>query len=148
MNADEARWLFTKLRSIQFFSAFSLESIDAILAQFQKYTCRAGKTVIKEGRTGKAFFIIYKGKARVTKRTRLWFSRKIAGLEEGSFFGEMSLLGDIPTTASVIAETKSEMFMLLKSDFLSVLNANPQLAKELRQVAEQRREEPDNKRIS
>ena len=63
----------------------------------------------------------------------------IATLKPGDFFGEMSLIFDNPTSASVMTAEPSELFMFMKSDFWYTLDGNTELQDQIRKIAEQRR---------
>ena len=48
----------------------------------------------------------------------------VARIGGGGFFGEMSLLTGEPRTASVIADTETEVLVLSKSDFSSIISSD------------------------
>lgn len=139
MTKDEAKWLMETLRNIQFFSIFSLENIDSVLKLFQKYTYPKGKSIIIEGESGKAFFVVHTGKVKVFKRKVFWMKQQLALLGPGDFFGEMALVSEEPAAASIVPVESTEAFVLLKSDFQSILKSNPKLGDEIRRIAEKRK---------
>ena len=141
MDKDEAKWLLDALRKVQFFSSFSLENIDSVLRHFQKYSFEKGKTIIAEGKPGEGFYVVYKGKVKVLKKGALWFKRKIAELGPENFFGEMALISDSPTTATVVTVEPAVIMMLLKTDFQKVVAANQGLRDEIKFIAEKRKYE-------
>jgi len=49
-------------------------------------------------------------------------------LGESDFFGEMAILDGLTRSASVVATTKSELFMIHRRDFLKLLNDYPMVA--------------------
>ncbi len=77
---------------------------------------RLGETVITEGRDNGFFYLIYEGEMRVLKREKV-----VAKLSSGDFFGEISLLQNSPTTATIVAHTPSRNLIVSKSDFLSFI---------------------------
>jgi CRP-like cAMP-binding protein len=68
--------------------------------------------VISEGERGTSFFILSSGRVRVEKSTPDGQRVILAFLTDGAFFGEMAILQDTPRTASVIAESKSQILEL------------------------------------
>ena len=138
MNPEEAKWLFTALRKINFFSALSMGDIEELIEKFEKYNYPRGKVILREKKTGEAFFIIYKGKVAVTQKVSFFKKKFLKELPAGSFFGEISLISNEPTTATVTAKEPCEVFILLKSDFLKILKQNPKLEDDIRFVAEKR----------
>ena len=143
MNKEDAKWLLENLRKVQFFSKFSLENIDNIIQHFKKYTFNKGKTIIKEGEPGSAFYVIESGSVKVVKSKLIVFGKKITELGPGKFFGEMSLIIEDKTSASVIAIENTQVFSLLKTDFDEVIRGNPDVAGAMRYVAERRRFETE-----
>jgi len=141
LSQPEVQWLIRTLRGIDFFARASLENIDRIIAGFRKQIYRRGKVIIKEGTPGTALFVIKSGKCLVYRRKGLFRREKLAELAAGDFFGEMSLLFDDLTSASVKAIEPAEIFVYLKSDFLRWLKDNPDLEKEIRPIAERRKYE-------
>ena len=77
---------------------------------------RPGETVITEGRDNGFFYLIYEGEMRVLKRDKV-----VAKLSSGDFFGEISLLQNSPTTATIVAHTPCRNLIVSKSDFLSFI---------------------------
>lgn len=139
INAEEAKWLWGALRTVSFFKSFPLENVELILQRFRQHSFRAGINVIRQGMAGRAFYIIRRGAALVCKKKFLWWSAPVADLGPGGIFGEMSLLHDEPTTATVRTSAPAEIFSLERRDFIDIVNANPELAHIIRGIAAERR---------
>lgn len=139
LTEQDIRGLLVSLRKVNFLSILSLETVDKIVAQFFKIYVKKGTLIIKEGEQGKAFYVINKGKCLVYKKQGLFFTKKLAELKEGDFFGEMSLIFDDKTSANVKAITDVELFVLLKTSFTKILNDNPEVKKEIELIAEKRK---------
>ena len=138
MNPEETKWLFATLRKINFFSSLSMGDIEELIEKFEKYDYPRGRKILKEKKTGEAFFVIYKGKVDVTRKVSLFKTKFLKELPAGSFFGEISLISNEPTTATVTAKEPCEVFILLKTDFMRILKQNPKLEDDIRFVAEKR----------
>jgi CRP/FNR family cyclic AMP-dependent transcriptional regulator len=52
----------------------------------------AGTTVVAEGEPGHSMFVVHSGQLVVSKLTHSERSIRMAGLEPGDFFGEMTLI--------------------------------------------------------
>lgn len=139
MKKEEAQWLFGVLRNVRFFASFSIADIDSLLDLFIKYSFRSGKKIIREGEKGEAFYLIFRGTVDVRKKTFLMFSKRITQLGDGNFFGEMSLLSDDPTTATVKARGPVEVFALPRRVFLGVIEGNAELQEKIKDIAEARK---------
>lgn len=141
LNEKEIRWLFQALRKVNFFATATLNTIDKVVARFFKRHYKTGEKIIKEGQVGEAFYIIKSGRCLVYKRSGLFFTKKIAELKEGDFCGEMSLITDNKTSASVKALEPTEVYVLLKTSFVRLIEENKELKQEIEFIVEKRRYE-------
>jgi trk system potassium uptake protein TrkA len=128
------------LRKVDFFSPLTVGQLDQVLPHVRLYAFDAGETVFKQGEAGDAFYIVYKGKVSVRiKKGFLSFSKTVAALGEGSFFGEMALLTKEPRSATVVSEEPTQLFVLIATDFQFVLQENPATASEMKRIADRRK---------
>jgi len=81
-------------------------------------------------------FYIKKGSVEVLANDK--DEKPVKTLKEGSFFGEVSLLLNIPRCASVQAATYCELLMLERSDLTKILKHFPEVSKQLYDVIERR----------
>ena len=68
------------------------------------------------------------------------FSRELARLMEGQFFGEMALLTGEPRAATVVAASDVDVFVLDKNGFQDIIAANPAIAVDMSGILAERRE--------
>jgi CRP-like cAMP-binding protein len=87
----------------------------------------AGEYVFREGDLGTEMFIIHEGQVAILKRIG-GEERQLAVLEKGDFFGEMSLLEDLPRAASARALADSQLLEINGSTFDRMLRGNPEIA--------------------
>lgn len=87
---------------------------------------KAGREFIKEGSVGREAFIILEGDATVWRHGRL-----VTHVGPGSFLGEMAVLAGTPRSATVRAETDMELEVLSRSEFGTLLDDMPSVAKKL-----------------
>ncbi|OGS44149.1 MAG: hypothetical protein A2539_00870 [Elusimicrobia bacterium RIFOXYD2_FULL_34_15] len=144
LSREEVKWLIGILKKIEFFATISLEDVDKIIEHFSLYEYPKGKSIIKESESGIALYIIKSGRCVVFKRRLLFLRKTIAILKEGDVFGEMSLLSNNLTSATVKTLQQTKIFVYLKSDFLQLLSRNRELATEIRYIAEKRNYEISN----
>ena len=93
-----------------------------------------GATIIREGEPGDALYLIEAGQVAVEHNGQV-----IAYLDEGDFFGEMSLLTAKPHNADIRALTPVEVLALPADQFNRLLQHQPMLAEQLQAVVERRR---------
>jgi len=98
---------------------------------------REGERIIAEKNDARAFFIIYEGKALVTKR-----GRKIGVLGAGDYFGEIGLLQNSSAVADVSAMTDMRCLQIGKAEFLRFVAHNHHVALQLERVSSARLKRP------
>jgi CRP-like cAMP-binding protein/Fe-S-cluster-containing hydrogenase component 2 len=92
-----------------------------------------GATIIREGAPGDALYLIEAGQVVVEQG-----GQPIAHLDEGDFFGEMSLLAKEPHNADIRALSPVEVLALPAAEFTRLLKRQPTIAAQLHEVAKQR----------
>ena len=115
------------LRSVPFFSMLDDTEIAQLSRRFAWQRYPAGKVVFLQGDYGNEFHVIRRGQARVTVATQ-GTKRRDRVLEEGSFFGELALMGDSVRHASVRADTDMETLTIKEDTFNELLGSLPGMA--------------------
>ena len=87
----------------------------------------AGKHVFREGDLGTEMFIIHAGQVEILKTVE-GVETQLAILERGDFFGEMSLLEELPRAATARALTDVKLLQINGSTFDQMLRSNPEIA--------------------
>ena len=116
------------LRTIPLFSSVSDEDLESIASLLIERLFPKHKTIVEEGLPGDYMYVIREGRVKVTKLSGDGREKILELLEEGAFFGEMSLLDSAPRSASVKALTDVRILALARNDFLNVLRRSPDLA--------------------
>ena len=101
----------------------------------------SGATVVGEGDSGQSMFVVVAGRLEVLNKVHDGAQRRIATLEPGSVFGEMSLLTGSPRSATVVSMTPVTLLEVGKVNLERVLRTDPQLADELSRIQARRHEE-------
>lgn len=101
-----------------------------------------GEFIFREGELGTDMYIIHEGKVEIlntvgTKDTVL------AVLEKGDFFGEMSVLEDMPRAASARAISDTRVLEINGSTFDQMLRDNPEIAVRMMRKLSRRLRETD-----
>ena len=139
MTDSDYAALAKAMRSVEFFAPLTLGQLEQIVPYIMLCRYRAGETVFKQGEKGDAFYIVKDGSVSVRLPKMLLFSKTVATLGPGGFFGEMALLSSDPRSATVVSEADSSLFVLLSADFLFVLKQNPAFAAEMKKLADRRK---------
>lgn len=99
----------------------------------------SGEIIVREGERTSSMFLLESGRAGVTIHGAAGDSRKLAVLEPGAAFGEISLLTGEPRTATVRALTESALIEIDKETLGPILESNPALCEELDAMIQERR---------
>jgi CRP-like cAMP-binding protein len=86
-----------------------------------------GDTIFEENSIGKEMYIILTGNAKVIKK-KDGAGTTLATLEEGDFFGEMSLFDNSPRSATVKALGDIKLLEINQKNFLKKISRDPSLA--------------------
>ncbi|XP_066954964.1 cGMP-dependent protein kinase, isozyme 2 forms cD4/T1/T3A/T3B isoform X3 [Macrobrachium rosenbergii] len=93
------------LKSVPTFQALQEETLIKIADVLEETYYSQGDYIIRQGARGDTFFIISKGRVRVTMKNQGTLDEKhIRYLEKGEFFGEKALQGEDIRTANIIAD--------------------------------------------
>lgn len=129
MAEDRSRWV-DLLGRIHLFAGLNEEELNQIARVFRPRPVAAGVQVFPQGAPSDGFYLILRGKVRVTRRegekTRL-----LATLEEGDFFGEEGMLYRRPRPATVTALEPSVLLWVDKKGFRYLLSQVPKLRSKL-----------------
>ena len=86
-----------------------------------------GEIIFSEGDIGTDMYIVQSGTVELLKAIG-GETRVLATLEKGDFFGEMSVLEDVPRTASARAKTDVELLRINGATFDAMLKGNTEIA--------------------
>lgn len=98
-----------------------------------------GESIVRQGYTGNALYIIVSGQAQVTTTNSLEQEVEVLNLKAGEFFGEMALFSGEPSTVSVIALEDLEVLMIDAFVVNQMIDRQPSFAREISQILEIRR---------
>ncbi len=98
--------------------------------------------IFEEGDLGTEMFIVQQGKVAILKRFK-GREQQLALLGQGDFFGEMSVLEDLPRTATARAASKCRLLQINGSTFDQMLRKNPEIAVRMMRKLSRRLRETD-----
>jgi hypothetical protein len=103
---------------------------------------KEGDYVFREGDLGTEMYIINEGKIEILNQVGEE-EQVLALLEKGDFFGEMSVLEDLPRAASARAVTDVRLLQINGSTFDQLLQGNPEIAVRMMRKLSRRLRETD-----
>jgi CRP/FNR family transcriptional regulator, cyclic AMP receptor protein len=100
------------LLATPFFGGLSGASLDLLVSMLVERRFDAGATVVAEGEPGRSMFIVHSGELVVSKLGDSRHVIRMADLEPGDFFGEMTLIEMQNRSATVVAESPTVLYEL------------------------------------
>jgi MFS family permease len=107
------------LQGIPLFSPLSPPVLEQLAAGLVPVSASAGEEIIRLGDHGDRFYVVSSGEVEV-----LVDGRPPRREGEGSYFGEIALLRDVPRTATVRAATDVELYALDRDDFIPAVSGH------------------------
>lgn len=101
------------LRGLPAFALLATPEIERLALQLRRVPLGPGETVVLQGDTGSAFWLVAGGRLAVEVD-----GRTVAELTAGDAFGEIALLHDVPRTATVRTLTRCDLWELDRAAFL------------------------------
>jgi CRP-like cAMP-binding protein len=112
-----------QLAAVRLFSACNKKELGLIGKASDEIAVPAGKVLCEQGKPGFEFYLILDGTATVKRN-----GKKVATLEPGRYFGELSLLTRYPRNATVTADSDMELLVLGQREFSGLLDEVPGMA--------------------
>jgi small-conductance mechanosensitive channel len=130
--------IYERLNNVPFFAPLSDEETEKLADAAHLRIFAPDEPIVRQGQPGGSMFVVHKGSVNVNI-IEDGKPKTINTLREGEFFGEMSLLTGEPRTATVVANEESEVIQIGKFALKKILDDNPNLAKALSDLVEERR---------
>jgi CRP-like cAMP-binding protein len=134
------------LLATPFFGGLSDASLDFLVSMLVERRFDAGAIVVAEGEPGRSLFIVHSGELVVSRRLESGHVIRMADLEPGDFFGEMTLIEMQNRSATVVAQsptvlyelTAQKLYTCYKADITTyvmvIQNINRELCRRLRRA--------------
>lgn len=143
LSADltEATLAPESLATVAVFRDLDAALLRQVAAMLRVEEAAAGNVILRQGEEGDKFYVIARGRVRVTVREAEADERVVAVLQDGDSFGEVALVEGTPRNATVTTETPTLFLTLRRAAFLRLLEDSPTVrAAVLAQAAERRRQ--------
>lgn len=114
------------LKHISLFGGFSAAQLRSISALLKKIDYRAGETIFRQGDLPSYIYIVMNGKVRLAFDIEQHPLSNIS-FGPGDCFGETSVIGIQPHTASTIAVDDTELLVMSREALMSVFDTDKEL---------------------
>ena len=131
------------LGHLPLFAGLPPERISSLEAMAQRRSFKRGEVIFHKGDPGDTLFMIVQGQVKIVLPSDSGEEALLVVLDEGEFFGELSLIDERPRSATIMASEPTETLVLHRDDFLRSLAANPEIAVHLLKVLSRRLREAD-----
>ncbi len=115
------------LRDVPFFSDLSDSELQVMSQIMKKQSFKLGETIFKESEDGQSIYIIRKGEVKACKTAPDGELFTLTIMKDGEIFGEMSFLDGRPRSATVVAVSDIETYVIEKADFETLVDGNPRI---------------------
>ncbi len=120
------------------FKVYDRAERRSLIEKFRLREIPAGQAAITEGTKSDGLYVVMHGALKAVKKTDDG-TLELGRLREGDIFGEMSLLTLEPAMATVLAERRSLVLRLAKSDFDLLKFTHPQMLEVVSDLTAQRK---------
>jgi CRP-like cAMP-binding protein len=120
---DEGGDWMTRILQSKAFLRIPPANIQHMFMRLQEFPVKAGQVVIRQGDDGDYYYIISRGRCKVTRESANGASVTLAHLSDGDAFGEEALLSDSKRNATITMETDGLLMRLSQTDFEQLLKA-------------------------
>jgi small-conductance mechanosensitive channel/CRP-like cAMP-binding protein len=129
------------LERVSVFSALSEELRTQIAKRSEIIEYGAGEFIVRQGDQGDSLYIIRTGLCGIYIKGNGTQEKRIATIDSGGFFGEMSLLTGEPHSATVRAMEDTSVIIIDKENFSKILTDNPSISVQLGEILAERQKE-------
>lgn len=119
-----------------------MSSSSPLFERFGK-TIPKGTVLFREGDIGQEMYIIQIGRVKISKKVRN-IEKTLSVIGKGEFFGEMAILNDKPRSATAEVIEDSEILVIDRNTFETMIKGNTEIALRIIKKLAQRLQEADN----
>jgi CRP-like cAMP-binding protein len=119
------------LTTIPLFHGLSNKQLKQLGNRFVPRNYEAGKNIVTQGKGGEGMFVMISGHAEAVVESTDGTKTTVNDFGPRDFFGEVAMLDDGPRTASVVATEETECLALTRSDFISLMKNDAEMATEI-----------------
>lgn len=112
------------LSDVPLFARISAESMNRLADVTGEQEFAAGQFIVRQGQVGTGLYVIVDGSVSVVRGA----DDKLATLNAGDFFGELSVIDQQPRNASVQAAQPTTVLAVASWDLLALLESDPALS--------------------
>jgi CRP-like cAMP-binding protein len=115
-----------RISNVPLFSGLSDRELRSLAQRAEQVSVPKQTALVTEGAAGVEFFVLLSGAAKVTRH-----GRTLRKLGPGDSFGELALIAGTPRRATVTTTEPSDVMVLVRSDFIVLLDKFPRMTRKM-----------------
>jgi len=124
------------IEALPMFSELTRPDVQMLSNYVRAYEAKKSAAIFKEGDKGMFMCILCQGRVDILKENQAREQKKVATVRPGKSMGEMSLLDELPYSATAIAREDAQLLLLTRMRFERLSSEQPVLCNILlRQIA-------------
>lgn len=133
------------IRRVPLFSTLTQTQAELVASAVVKRRYKRGEAIVEQGKKSNFLAIVLTGRARVVTTNDKGKEVILATLHPGDHLGEMSLIDNLPHSATVVAEIQTDVLILGRQEFARCLPENTSMAYAVMRGLVQRLRQADRK---
>jgi hypothetical protein len=125
---------------IPLFRSLKREELVALIGGLRLLAFEPGQIIVAEGESGASLFVLTSGTVRAYVRNTALQQVQVRRLQEGDFFGEISVLSGGARTATITAASRCELLELDKATLDRIAETHPHVREVLQEFHDQRKD--------
>lgn len=131
MNSEKIAAFFKKG---SLFGNLTEEELNQLAQIVRERKFDRNQVIFYEGDLGGSLYVIVSGTVKIVIMADDGREHILGLLDEGNFFGEISLIDGEPRSATAIAQDKVNIVMISREDFVRLLRENPEMSLKIMQT--------------
>jgi len=124
------------IEAVPMFSDLTRPEVQLLAGFVRAYEAKKDAVIFREGDKGMFMCIVANGRVDILKESQEREQKKVATVRPGKSMGEMSLLDELPYSATAIAREDTQLLLLTRMSFQRLSTEQPVLCNALlRQIS-------------
>ncbi len=117
--------LCNMLKPVKGFEVFDRADLEFLARHMKAYRVQAGSTIFREGDRNSYLSVLIEGRVGVYKEDSNDEIKFFATISPGRIFGEISVIDNLPYSASIVAESEATIIIMSREGFRQCVDAKP-----------------------
>jgi CRP/FNR family transcriptional regulator/CRP/FNR family cyclic AMP-dependent transcriptional regulator len=126
------------LQNVPLFADLDVGELEQLASLARNRVVSKGNVIFYEDDPGTSCYVIVKGRVKIVVNADDGREHILGVLQDGDFFGEMSLIDGQSRSASAVAVEDVQMVTVQRDEFLKLLRSNPEISLKLLVTLSQR----------